>query len=100
MKIIKSGYQGSTMAIAPGSRGLRANPRRTRMPSMPRGGESPILRDATAQSMANQQRIRNLEIERRARQIANQLIAILPYLLITMVIGFVGSIATIKKGRV
>lgn len=32
--------------------------------------------------------------------IANQLIAILPYLLITMVIGFVGSIATIKKGRV
>ena len=31
--------------------------------------------------------------------ISNQLITILPYLLITMVIGFVGSIATIKKGR-
>tara|TARA_Y100000401_G_scaffold116250_1_gene121548 strand:- start:641 stop:919 length:279 start_codon:yes stop_codon:yes gene_type:complete len=31
--------------------------------------------------------------------VANQLITILPYLLITMVIGFVGSIATIKKGR-
>ena len=31
--------------------------------------------------------------------VSNQLIAILPYLLITMAIGFVGSIATIKKGR-
>lgn len=31
--------------------------------------------------------------------VSNQLIAILPYLLITMVIGFVGSIATIKKSR-
>ena len=31
--------------------------------------------------------------------VANQLIAILPYLLITMVIGFFGSIATIKNGR-
>tara|TARA_R100000458_G_scaffold55764_1_gene60028 strand:+ start:1342 stop:1584 length:243 start_codon:yes stop_codon:yes gene_type:complete len=32
--------------------------------------------------------------------VSNQLITILPYLLITMVIGFFGSIATIKKGRV
>ncbi len=32
--------------------------------------------------------------------ISSQLIEILPYLLITIVIGFVGSIATIKKGRV
>ena len=31
--------------------------------------------------------------------VSNQLIAILPYFLITMVIGFVGSIATIKKSR-
>ena len=31
--------------------------------------------------------------------VSNQLIAILPYLLITMVIGFVGSIASIKKSR-
>ena len=33
------------------------------------------LRQSTAAEMANQQRVRNLEIERRARQIANQLIA-------------------------
>ena len=38
-------------------------------------GESPVLQQDTVRDIANQARIRNIEIERRARQIANQLIA-------------------------
>lgn len=74
LKRMKSGYRGSTMKLASWGRSNRANVDRfSNRRDLQQ--ESP-LRDETAQSMANSQRIRNLEIERRARQIANQLIAL------------------------
>jgi len=78
MTIVKRnelGYAGSAMIARNQGRGI-ANMRAVRSGRRQSpGGESPVLRDDTARSMVNQQRIRNLEIERRARQIANQLIA-------------------------
>jgi len=75
----KQSYNGSTMAA---SRGRFAGRYRSRGPSRdmarprprPRP-ESPALQQDTVRDIANQARIRNIEIERRARQIANQLIA-------------------------
>jgi len=75
----KSGYNGSSMAASRGrfagrfrSRGPLRNMARPRPRPRP---ESPVLQQDTVRDIANQARIRNIEIERRARQIANQLIA-------------------------
>ena len=74
----KLGYEGSSMIASRGRFGGRFRPRgpgRTRVARPRPLRESPVLQGDTVQSIANQARIRNIEIERRARQIANQLIA-------------------------
>jgi len=74
----KLAYQGSKMAMARGGwgRSKGSSGKRQFMAARDRmaAPESPLRADTT-KDMINQQRIRNLEIERRARQIANQLIA-------------------------
>ena len=68
-------YDGAKMASSWKNMRSRAmNSTRQAYQDRSRAPESPLQRD-TAKDMINQQRIRNLEIERRARQIANQLIA-------------------------
>jgi hypothetical protein len=70
-------YNGSQMAMRGGwGRNMQARGRKQYAQAIDRmaAPESP-LRGDTTKDMINQQRIRNLEIERRARQIANQLIA-------------------------
>ena len=59
-----------------GARFSRAVPNRSVSPRpRPRPRPTSPIQAETAQDIANQARIRNIEIERRARQIANQLIA-------------------------
>ena len=73
------GYEGSSMIVPRGKFGGRFRPRgpgRSRIRRQKPLRESPVLQGDTVQSIANQARIRNIEIERRARQIANQLIAL------------------------
>ena len=82
MASIKRNYGGSSMILGRrglGGRGARFNravPNRA-VSARPRPRPRPTspVQAETAQDIANQARIRNIEIERRARQIANQLIA-------------------------
>ena len=80
MTSIKRNYGGSSMILGRrglGGRGARFNravPNRSVSPR-PRPSRVSPMQAETAQDIANQARIRNIEIERRARQIANQLIA-------------------------
>ncbi len=82
MASIKRNYGGSSMILGRrglGGRGARLNravPNRSVGPRpRPRPRPTSPLQAESAQDIANQARIRNIEIERRARQIANQLIA-------------------------
>tara|TARA_A100001201_G_scaffold29709_8_gene32207 strand:- start:2017 stop:3444 length:1428 start_codon:yes stop_codon:yes gene_type:complete len=82
MASIKRNYGGSSMIMGRrglGGRGARFNravPNRSvSARPRPRPNRTSPMQAETAQDIANQARIRNIEIERRARQIANQLIA-------------------------
>ncbi len=81
MASIERQYNGSSMIMGRkgwgrGRRFNRAVPKRS-VTARPRPRPRPTspVQAETAQDIANQARIRNIEIERRARQIANQLIA-------------------------
>ena len=79
LKRNKSSYNGSSM-IARGGWGGRFKARspRSRVASPMRSRPSrtsPVLQSDSVRDIANAAKIRNIEIERRARQIANQLIA-------------------------
>ena len=74
----KVGYEGSSMMATRGRFAGRYRPKSAGRAIAARPmsrGESPVLQQDTVRDIANQARIRNIEIERRARQIANQLIA-------------------------